>query len=81
MDQTKMRIQSNYRSGDLRLAIVVALVAIASTAGILFVDFGPSNASRDSATARMSTAAAVSRADAIETPSELFVNPPTSSPL
>ena len=25
--------------------------------------------------------AAVSRADAIETPSELFVNPPTSSPL
>jgi hypothetical protein len=76
-----MRIQSNYRGGDLRSAIVVALVAIASTAGILFVDFGPSNASRDSATARMTTAAAVSRAGAVETPSELSSTTNVLSPL
>jgi hypothetical protein len=76
-----MRIQNNYRGGDLRPAIVAALVAIASTAGILFDDFGPSNASQDSGTARMIAAAAISRAGATETPSELFVTPPTSPPV
>jgi hypothetical protein len=56
--------------------MLAALIAIASTAGILFDDFGPSNASQDSGTATMIAAAAVSRAGAIETPSERFVSPP-----
>jgi hypothetical protein len=70
-----MPIQSNHRSSDLRPAIVTLLVAIASTVGILFDDFGPSNSSQDRGKAKMITAAAVSRAGAIEIPSELFVNP------
>jgi hypothetical protein len=71
-----MRIQSSHRGDDLRPAIVAALVAIASIAGILFDDFGPSSASQDSGTERMIAAAAVSRAGAIETPSERFISPP-----
>jgi hypothetical protein len=51
--------------------MVIALIAIASITGILFDDFGPSNASHDGAAAGMITAAAVSRAGAVETPSEL----------
>jgi hypothetical protein len=70
-----MRIQSKYRNGVLHPATVTLIVAILSTAGILFDDFGPSNASQDSGTARMITAAAVSRAGAIEIPSELPSTP------
>jgi hypothetical protein len=66
-----MHTHSNHRRGNLRPAIVAAIVAIASTAGIIFDDFGPSNASQDSGTARMITAEAASRAGAIEIPSEL----------
>jgi hypothetical protein len=65
-----MHVQRNDRRGDLRPAMVAAIVAIGATAGILFNDFGPSNASQDSRTARMITAVAVSRAGAIEIPSE-----------
>jgi hypothetical protein len=50
--------------------MVAAIVAIGATAGILFNDFGLSNASLDGSAARMITAAAVSRAGAIEIPSE-----------
>jgi hypothetical protein len=66
-----MRIHSKYRRGAVNPAIVALIVAIASTAGILFDDFGPSNALQDTGTARMVTAKAVSRAGAIEIPSEL----------
>jgi hypothetical protein len=65
-----MDTQSKDRRGDLRPAMVAAIVAIGATAGILFNDFGPSNVSQDSGTTRMITAAAVSRAGAIEIPSE-----------
>jgi hypothetical protein len=54
---------------------VTLLVAIASTVGILFDDFGANNSSQDRGTAKMITAAAVSRAGAIEIPSKLFINP------
>jgi hypothetical protein len=47
--------------------IVTLIVATVGTAGILLDDFGPGNASQGSG---MITAAAVSRAGAIETPSE-----------
>ena len=66
-----MAIQNKHGNGGLRPAIVAAIVAIASAAGIIFDDFGPSSASQDSGTARMVTAEAVSRAGAMEIPSEL----------
>jgi hypothetical protein len=56
--------------GDLRPIIITAIVAIGATAGILFNDFGPSSGPQNSATARMVTSAAISRAGAIEIPSE-----------
>ena len=65
-----MDAQRNDRRGDLIPAIVTLIVAVVGTAGILFNNFGPSNASQDSGAARMITAAAVARAGAIEIPSE-----------
>jgi len=50
--------------------IVTLIVAVVGTAGILLNDFGPGNASQGSRNAGMITAAAVSRAGAIEIPSE-----------
>ena len=50
--------------------IVAAIVAVAGTAAILVSDFGPGNDSQGSGNARMITAAAVSKAGAIEIPSE-----------
>jgi hypothetical protein len=49
--------------------LVAAFVAVVGTAVILFNDFGPDTASLGSGNARMITAAAVSRAGAIEIPS------------
>jgi hypothetical protein len=65
-----MNRQSKDRRDDLRPVIITAIVAIGATAGILFNDFGPSSAPQDSSTARMVTAAAISRAGAIEIPSK-----------
>jgi hypothetical protein len=50
--------------------IAVVIVAVVGQAVILFNDFGPSNASRGGGSARMITAAVISRAGAIEIPSE-----------
>jgi len=54
----------------LKPVIVTAIVAIVSTAVVLFNDFGPSNDSQGSGRASMITAAAVARAGAIEIPSK-----------
>jgi hypothetical protein len=58
----QMHAQRTDRRGDLRPAMVAAIVAIGATARILFNDFSPSNASQDGGAARMITAAALSRA-------------------
>jgi hypothetical protein len=50
--------------------LVTAFVAVVGTAVILFNDFGPGNDSQDGGNARMVTAAAVSRAGAIQIPSQ-----------
>jgi hypothetical protein len=50
-------------------AIITMIIAVLGMAGILFEDFGSGNGSQDSARARMITAAAVSRAGAVEIPS------------
>ncbi len=55
--------------------IATVIVAIVCTAGILFNDFGPTNDLQGSGSAW--TAAAVSRAGAIEIPSE----PPAGRPV
>ena len=65
-----MDTQSKNLRDDLRPVIITAIVAIGATAGILFNDFGPGSAPQDSGTARRVTAAAISRAGAIEIPSE-----------
>jgi hypothetical protein len=65
-----MHTQRNDRRGDSIPVIVAAIVAVVGTAVILFNDFGPSYDPKGSGNGRMITAAAVSRAGAIEIPSE-----------
>ena len=65
-----MDTQSKNLRDDLRPVIITAIVAIGATAGILFNDFGPGSAPQDNGTARRVTAAAISRAGAIEIPSK-----------
>ena len=68
-----MHAQRKDRRGLIPVT-VAAIVAVLGTAVILFNDFGPSYDSRGSG--RMITAAVVSRAGAIEIPSE----PPAGGP-
>ena len=69
-----MHAQRNDRRSDSMPVIVAAIIAVLGTAVILFNDFGPSYDSQGSG--RMITAAVVSRAGAIEVPSE----PPAGQP-
>jgi hypothetical protein len=55
--------------------LVAAVIAVVGQAIVLFGDFGPGNGSQRGGNAGMITAAAVSRAGAIEIPSE----PPAGS--
>jgi hypothetical protein len=71
-----MHAQRKDRRGDLVPVIVATIVAVAGTAAILFNDFGPGNDSQGSGNG-MITAATVSRAGAIEIPSE----PPAGRPV
>ena len=61
--------QAKNRRGDLIPVIVAVIVAVVGTAGILN-NLRAGNDSQDSGNARMITSAAVSRAGAIEIPSE-----------
>jgi hypothetical protein len=70
----KIFAQDKDARGDLIPVIVTVIVAVVGTAGILLGNLGPGNDSQGSGDARMITAAAVSRAGAIEIPSE----PPAS---
>jgi hypothetical protein len=65
-----MHAQRKGRRGDAVPLIVMVIAAVMATAGILLNDVSPGNDSRGSGNARMITAAAVSRAGAIEIPSE-----------
>jgi hypothetical protein len=66
----KILAQRKDPRGDSIPAMVTVIVAVVGTAGILLSDFGPGNDWQGSGDARMITAAAVSRAGAIEIPSE-----------
>lgn len=73
----QMHAQRKNRSGDLIPVIVALTVAVVGQTVILFNDFGPGYNSHRSGNARMITDAAVSRAGAIQIPS----NPPTDRPV
>jgi hypothetical protein len=64
-----VQAQTRNRCGDLIPVMVTVVVAIVGAAGIL-INLRPGNDSQDSRNARMITSAAVSRAGAIEIPSE-----------
>jgi hypothetical protein len=65
-----MHAQRKDRRGDLIPVIAAAIVAVVGQTAILFNDLGAGNNSQDSGNARMITAAVVSKAGAIEIPSE-----------
>jgi hypothetical protein len=65
----KIHAQRKDRRGDLLPVIATAIVAIVGTAGILY-NLGSGNDAQGSGNATMISAAAVSRAGAIEIPSE-----------
>ena len=69
-ERRQMRAQRKGWRGDVLPVIVTVIVAVVGTAGILLNDFSPGNGSQGSGNARMITAAAVSRAGAIEIPSQ-----------
>ena len=62
----KILAQRKDPRGDLIPVIVTVFVAVAGTAGILLNNFGSGNDSQGSGDARTITAAAVSRAGAVE---------------
>jgi hypothetical protein len=66
----KIFAQKEDGRGDLIPVIATVVVAVVGTAGILLDNLGPGNGSQGSGDARMITAAAVSRAGAMEIPSE-----------
>jgi hypothetical protein len=61
-----MQAQRNDRRGNSTLVIVAAFIAVVGQAVVLFNDFGAGNNLHNSVSARMITAAALSRAGAIE---------------
>ena len=61
-----MQAQRDDRRGSLTPAMVAAFIAVVGQAAVLLNDFGAGNNSQNSASARMITAAALSRAGAIE---------------
>ena len=71
-----MSAQRNDRRGNLIPVLIAVIVAVVAQTAILLDDFGASNNLRDGGNAKMITAAAVSRAGAIEIPSE----PPAGRP-
>jgi hypothetical protein len=72
-----MNARRKHRRGDSMPAIVAVFVAVVGQTIILFNDFGTGTGLQGTASARMITAAAVSRAGAIEIPSE----PPAGRPI
>jgi hypothetical protein len=75
----QMYAHGNNRRSGLAPVTVALFVAIAGQAVVLFDDFGPGNNSQARASASMITAAAVSRAGAIEIPSQPPARQPVSS--
>ena len=58
---------------DQMLVILTVIIAVVSTAGVVLDIFVPRNDAQDGRSATMFTAATLSKAGAIETPSQLLV--------
>jgi hypothetical protein len=65
-----MQARAKGRRVEVNPAMAAVIVAVLGMAGILFSDFGPGNGSDGRGNAATITAAAVSRAGAIEIPSQ-----------
>jgi hypothetical protein len=72
-----MHFQRDDRRGDLIPVIIAVIVAVVGQTLVLVNDFGPGDLSQGSGNATMIAAAVVSKAGAIETPSE----PPAGRPV
>jgi hypothetical protein len=73
-----MYAERKQRHGQAVPAMAAAMVALLGVAGILYQDFGPANGSRLGGNATKITAAAVSRAGAIQIPSQPRAGRPAS---
>ena len=73
-----MSAQRKDRRGKLMPVLITVIVAVVAQTAVLVDDFGASNNSRDGGNAKMITAAAVSRAGAIEIPSDATAGQPVS---
>jgi hypothetical protein len=73
-----MHTQREYRRSRSIPVIVAVFVAVVGQALVLFNDFGPGSDSPSGGSATMITAAALSRAGAIEIPSEPPAGRPTA---
>jgi hypothetical protein len=73
-----MQTQRIDRRSGVKPVILAAIVAVVGQTVILFNDFGAGNDSQGRGNARMITAAVVSRAGAIEIPSESLAGRPVS---
>ena len=71
--------QRKDRRGDLIPVLVAVIVAVVGQTVILINDFGAGNDSQGRGNAKMITAAVVSKAGAIEIPSESAAGQPASS--
>jgi hypothetical protein len=74
----QMHAQTKIRRGHMIPVVVAATVAVVGQTVILFNDFGAGNDSHGRGEARMITAAVVSKAGAIEMPSQPDVGRPIS---
>jgi hypothetical protein len=73
-----MRAQRKHQRGDLIPVMVAACVAVVGQVVILCNDFGPENDLHANESTRMITAAVLSRAGAVEIPSEPLAGRPTA---
>jgi hypothetical protein len=68
--ESQMYTENKERHGQALPALAAVMVAVVGVAGILYQDFGPANGSQLGGNAAKITAAAVSRAGAIQIPSQ-----------
>jgi len=73
-----MHAQRKDRRGGLIFVLVAAIIAVVGQSIVLFNDFGPGDVWQGRSRASMVTAAVVSRAGAIEIPSEPAAGGPIS---
>lgn len=69
----QMRVRNDDRRSDVMPVILTLIIAVVSTAGVVLGIFVPGNDAQGGRSAAMITAATLSKAGAIETPSDPLV--------